>query len=191
MKIQNNSNYPNQPQNLSVKLLDEPSEYTVAARTMQAWANIARLQGNIASGEDKEHFASCEEIARGTAGMLSSMQSHDELFVCEDGFGRPQGYMVLNTSGQSVVVEMMFTHPHNIKSPLNPSRIAGVGTKLMQEAEEIALDGRWFNGVVLTSFTDALPFYEKLGYRPLNPRNSTQLFKSTQTIQAQRSDPAA
>ncbi|GEM_PF-3863991 len=182
MKIQNKSNYPNQQQYLSVKLLDEPSEYTAAARTMQAWANIARLQGNIASGQDKEHFASCEEIARGTAAMLSSMQSQDELYVCEDGFGRPQGYMVLNASGRSVVVEMMFTHPHNIKSPMNPNRIAGVGTRLMQEAEEIALDGVRFNGVVLTPFTDAIPFYEKLGYRPLNPRHSTQLFKSTQAI---------
>ena len=59
---------------------------------------------------------------------------------------------------------MMFTHPHHIHSPLNPERISGIGTRLMQEAEEIA---RIYNQdkVFVNPYQDAVGFYQKLGYK--------------------------
>ena len=100
---------------------------------------------------------------------LKNNHSSEEIYCCRDFYNRVQGLIVLKKTSGYVYINYLYTSPDNLLN--SPNRISGVGTRLIQQAAQIAIQENT-NQIRLCALDNAKPFYEKLGFKEQGFTNS-------------------
>ncbi len=134
-----------------------------AIKVASLWKDIAldKAERDINASEQ---FIACVNVCTAIELYLDDSK---RCYFCEDGMGNIQGMMVLQMDPFQVQVSELVTNPINIRASVNENevnKVRGVGTYLLQIAEEIAKN----NGkcsVYLHHGSSSIAFYKKNGYQ--------------------------
>lgn len=118
-------------------------------------------------------IAQCVELPKECAWI------YDEVFLCRDeALGLPQAIALTKKesrnleNGRFVKIAHIATNPNNIRSKVNESeltRIEGASTAIINHlAQRCLKEGA--DGIYLEATATARPFYEKMGFKALDPK---------------------
>lgn len=167
-------------QTLTVEQLETVAKIRELIPSLIEWQKNAerlRMQASQLELPEQDRYESASEGANAFIREISKDQSFDEkfFFACYDIHHLLRGLIFLSPpwlagpryKGQPhLVVELLLVDPEHIASPLvrAAEQIKGIGTALMSKAEEIASQ-EGANGIILSSDSSAIGFYQRLGYQ--------------------------
>lgn len=141
------------------------------------------------NGVDFIDFYYCYTCWEDIKGHLHKLTPTSKIYFCKDTKGDVQGGMEILIESDEIYIAFLATHPRNIRSILNqdePEAIRGVGSSLLQEAEELARSLKK-KEVYLASYPNAVSFYLERGYkivpRPNRKYEPSQMSKQIESSQ--------
>jgi hypothetical protein len=141
-------------------------EYAKFAEVAEEWTRIADAKWVQAPLEERPIFL---ESVMTNLWIANSLKEHRDciLHVCKNPAGEPEGLLLSTTSSRSFKIELLVTHPKNIRSSVNKlsSQVRGVGTRLIAAAEKTALQQKK-KKLVLEPTSTSEGFYCKMGFLP-------------------------
>ncbi len=157
----------------------KPEDYHKIAKIAIVWSRIAFEKFINEQGKSEGIFADSTRVSNDIAlSLINPEKEEREVLICKDQENRIQGIAILRILEDQVYLSFLATHPHNIRSSLNPgeSQVAGAGTALLQKVVERAKElGK--NSIYLYNLPSAKQFYLKAGFQDIGVNGNMKMQK--------------